>query len=86
VSDLLFPTLTFFQNGIDEPRTRTALMNLELSIMKGHESAKKVARKLVVNDDKNGRIVTPAIRRMQTRNNSVSSTPNMPVAPINAHS
>jgi hypothetical protein len=27
--------------------------------------------------------VTPAIRRMRTRNNSVSSTPPIPVAPVN---
>jgi hypothetical protein len=75
--------LTIFLYGIDEPETRTALMNLELSIMKGQESAKKVARELEVDFDENGGIVTPAIRRMQTRNNSVSSTPPIPVVPVN---
>jgi hypothetical protein len=58
-------------------------MNLELAIMKGQESAKKVARELEVDFDDNGGIVTPAIRRMQTRNNSVIRTPTLPVAPVN---
>jgi hypothetical protein len=40
--------LTIFFYGIDEPDTRTALMNLALAIMKGQESAKKVARELEV--------------------------------------
>jgi hypothetical protein len=65
--------LTIFLYGIEEPNTRTALMNLELSNIKGQESAKKVERELEVSFDENGGIVTPAIRRMQTRNNSVSS-------------
>jgi hypothetical protein len=52
--------------------------------MKGQESAKKIARALEVDFDENGGIVTPAFRRMQTRNNSFSSTPPRPVAPINA--
>jgi hypothetical protein len=34
--------LTIFLYGINEPNTRTALMNLEPAIMKGQESAKKV--------------------------------------------
>jgi hypothetical protein len=80
--------LTIFLYGIDEPDTRTALMNLELAIMKGQENAKKVARELEVDFDGNGGIVTPvlcaagrtpAIRRMRTRNNSVSSTPLYPL-------
>jgi hypothetical protein len=45
--------LTIFHYGIDEPDTRTALMNLELAIMKGQESAKKVARELEVDFDEN---------------------------------
>jgi hypothetical protein len=40
--------LTIFLYGIDEPDTRTALINLELAIMNGQESAKKVARELEV--------------------------------------
>jgi hypothetical protein len=36
--------LTIFLICIDELETRTALMNLELAIMKGQECAKKVAR------------------------------------------
>jgi hypothetical protein len=36
--------LTIFVYGIEELDTRTALMNLEHSIMKGLESAKNVAR------------------------------------------
>jgi hypothetical protein len=51
--------LTIFLSGIDEPDTRTALMNLELAIMKGQESAKKVARELEVDIDENGEIVAP---------------------------
>jgi hypothetical protein len=74
--------LTTFLYGIEEPDTRTALMNLELAIMQGQESAKKVVRELEVDFDENGGIVTPAIRRMRTRNNSVSSTLPMPVAPV----
>jgi hypothetical protein len=74
--------LTIFLYGIDEPDTRTALMNLELATMKGQESAKKVARELEVDFDETGGIVTPAIRRMRTRNNSVSSTPPIPFAPV----
>jgi hypothetical protein len=74
--------LTIFLYGIDDPETRTALMNLDLAIMTGQESAKKVARELEVNFDENGGIVTPAIRRMRTRNNSVCSTPPIPVAPV----
>jgi hypothetical protein len=58
--------LTIFLSGIDEPDTRTALMNLELAIMKGQQSAKKVARELKVDFDENRGIVTPGIRRMQT--------------------
>jgi hypothetical protein len=58
-------------------------MNLELAIMKGQESAKKVARELEVDFDENGGIVTPAIRRMQTRNNSVGSSAPIRVAPVN---
>jgi hypothetical protein len=50
--------------------------------MKRQESAKKVARELEVDFDENGRIVTPAIRRLRTRNNSVSSTLLIPVAPV----
>jgi hypothetical protein len=73
---------TVFLYGIDEPDTRTALMKLELAIMKGQESAKKVARELEVHFDENGGIVTPAICRMQTRNNSVSSTPPIPIDPV----
>jgi hypothetical protein len=61
--------LTIFLYSIDEPGTRTTLMNLELAIMKGQENAKKVAWELEVDFDENGGIVTPAIRRMQTRNN-----------------
>jgi hypothetical protein len=57
-------------------------MNLELAIMKGQESAKKVARELEVDFDENGGIVTPAIRRMRTRNSSVISTPSIPVASV----
>jgi hypothetical protein len=76
--------LTIFLYGIDEPETRTALINLELAIMKGQESAKKVSRELEVEFDENGGILTPAIRRMQTRNNSVSSTPPISVAPVYA--
>jgi hypothetical protein len=57
-------------------------MKLELAIMKGQESAKKVARELEVDFDEIGGIVTPAIRRVRTRNNSVSSTPPIPVAPF----
>jgi hypothetical protein len=56
-------------------------MNLELAIMKGQESAKKVARELKVNFDENGGTVTPAIRRMRTCNTSVSSTRPIPVSP-----
>jgi hypothetical protein len=51
--------LTIFLYGIYELETRTALMNLELAIMKGQESAKKVARELEVDFDENGGIVTP---------------------------
>jgi hypothetical protein len=68
--------------GIDEPETRTALMNLELASLKGQESAKKVERELEVDFDENGGIVTPAIRRMRTRNNSVSSTSPIAVSPV----
>jgi hypothetical protein len=75
--------LTIFLYGIDEPDTRTALMNLELAIMKGQQTAKKVARELDVDFDENGGIVTPAIHRMQTRYNSVSRTPPIPVALVN---
>jgi hypothetical protein len=50
--------LTIFLYGVDEPDTRTALMNLELAIMIGQESAKKVARELEVDFDENGGIVT----------------------------
>jgi hypothetical protein len=57
-------------------------MNLELAIMKGQEKAKKVARELELDFDDNGGIVNPAIRRMQTLNNSVSSTPHIPVSPL----
>jgi hypothetical protein len=67
--------LKIFFNGTDEPDTRTELMNLERSIMKGQESAKKVVWELEADFDENGGIVTPAIRRMQTRNNLASSTP-----------
>jgi hypothetical protein len=67
--------LTIFLYGIDEIETRAALKNLELAIMKGQESAKRAARELEVDFDKNGGIVTSAISLMQTRNNSVSSTP-----------
>jgi hypothetical protein len=74
--------LTIFPYGIDEPEILTALMNLELAFMKGQKSAKKVARELEVDFDENEGIVTPAIRRMRTRNNSVSSTPTIPVAPV----
>jgi hypothetical protein len=35
-----------------------------------------------VDFDENGGIVAPAIRRMRTRNNSVSSTPSISVAPV----
>jgi hypothetical protein len=63
--------LTIFLYGVDKADTRTALMNLELTIMKGQESAKKVARELEADFDENGGIITPAFRRMQTRNNSV---------------
>jgi hypothetical protein len=69
---------TIFLYGIYEPNTRTALMNLELAIMKGQESAKKIARELEVDYDENGEIVTPAISRLQTRSNSVSITPPIP--------
>jgi hypothetical protein len=58
-------------------------MNLELAIMKGQESAKKVARELEVDFDENGGIVTPGIRRMRTPNNSISNTPPIPVASVN---
>jgi hypothetical protein len=75
--------LTIFLYGIDEPDTRTAIMNLDLAIMRGQESAKKVARELEVDFDENGGIVTPAIRRMQTRDNSVGRTPPIPVSPVN---
>jgi hypothetical protein len=75
--------LTILLYGVDEPDTRTALMNLELAIMKGQESAQKVARELEVDFHENGGIVTPDFRRMQTRNNSVSSTPPITVAPVN---
>jgi hypothetical protein len=75
--------LTIVLYCIDNPDTRTALMNLELAIIKGQESAKKVARELEVDFDENGGIVTPAIRRMRTRNNMVSSTPLIPVSPVN---
>jgi hypothetical protein len=74
--------LTIFLYSIDEHATRTALMNLELAIMEGQESAKKVARELEVYFDEIGGIVAPAIRRMRTRNNSISSTPPIPVAPV----
>jgi hypothetical protein len=37
---LIIWALTIFLYGIDEPDTRTALMNLELAIMKEQESAK----------------------------------------------
>jgi hypothetical protein len=57
-------------------------MNLELAIMKGQESVTKVARELEVDFDENGVNVTPAIRRMQTRNNSVSSPTPIPVASV----
>jgi hypothetical protein len=50
--------------------------------MKGQESAKKVPRELEVDFDEKGGIVTPAIHRMQTRNNSVSSSPHLPVAAV----
>jgi uncharacterized small protein (DUF1192 family) len=40
--------LTVFLYGIEELETRTALMKLELAIMKGQESAKKVASALKV--------------------------------------
>jgi hypothetical protein len=43
---------TIFLYGIDEPDTLTALMNLELAIMKGQESAKNVARELEVDSTK----------------------------------
>jgi uncharacterized small protein (DUF1192 family) len=52
--------LTIFLYGSDEPDTRIALMNLELAILKGQESAKKVARELEVVFDESGKIVTPA--------------------------
>jgi hypothetical protein len=74
---------TIFLYGIEEPDTRTALTNLELAIMKGQENAKKVTRELKVDFDENGGVVTPAIRRMQTRNNSVSSTPPIPFVSVN---
>jgi hypothetical protein len=45
---------------------------------------KEVARELEINFDDNGGIVTPAIHRIQTRNNSFSSTPPILVARINA--
>jgi hypothetical protein len=74
--------LTILLYGIDEPDIRMALMNIELAIMKGQESAKKVARDLEVDFDENGGIVIPATRRMRTRNNSVTSTPPIPVSPV----
>jgi hypothetical protein len=74
--------LTIFLYGIDEPDTRTALMDLDLAIMKGQESAKKVAWELEVDFNESGGTVTPAIRRMRTRNNSASSTLPIHVAPV----
>jgi hypothetical protein len=58
-------------------------MNLELAIIKGQESGKKVARELEVDFDENGEIVTPTIRHMQTRNSSVIRSPRILVAPVN---
>jgi hypothetical protein len=43
--------LIIFLYGIEEPDTRTALIKLVLAIMKGQESAKKVARELEVDLD-----------------------------------
>jgi hypothetical protein len=66
-SSIIWP-LTIFLYGIDEPETRTALMNLEISIMKEQKSAKEIARELEVNFDENEVFVAPSIRRMQKRN------------------
>jgi hypothetical protein len=58
----LFGPLQFFCTE-SKSHIRTALMKLKFPIMKGQESAKKVARGLEVDFNENEGIVTSAIRR-----------------------